>query len=111
MRSLLGITPPSDREGCLQDIHWFDGAIGYFPCYSLGAMTAAQLYAAACQADPGIPAAIARGDFAPLMAWLRPNVHERGSSMTTAEIVTAATGRPLDVGVFKAHLKRRYLPN
>ncbi len=110
MKSLLGIAPPSDREGCLQDIHWFDGAIGYFPCYSLGAMTAAQLYAAACQADPGIPAAIARGDFKPLMAWLRPNVHERGSSMTTAEIVTAATGRPLDVGVFKAHLQRRYLP-
>ena len=74
-------------------------------------MTAAQLYAAACKADPDIPSAIARGDFSPLMAWLRPNVHERGSSMTTAEIVTAATGRPLDVGVFKAHLKRRYLPD
>jgi carboxypeptidase Taq len=111
LKSLLGITPPSDREGCLQDIHWFDGGIGYFPCYSLGAMTAAQLYAAACTADPNIPAGIARGDFAPLMAWLRPNVHERGSSMTTAEIVTAATGRPLDVEVFKTHLKRRYLPN
>jgi len=111
MKKLLGIVPPSDREGCLQDIHWFDGAVGYFPCYSLGAMTAAQLYDAACRADPGIPGAIARGDFAPLMAWLRPNVHERGSSMTTAEIVTAATGRPLDVAVFKAHLKRRYLPD
>ena len=110
MQKLLGIVPPSDREGCLQDIHWFDGAIGYFPCYSLGAMTAAQLYAAACKANPDIPAAIARGDFAPLMAWLRPNVHERGSSMTTQEIVTAATGGPLDVGVFKTHLQRRYLP-
>jgi carboxypeptidase Taq len=109
MKALLGIVPPSDREGCLQDIHWFDGAVGYFPCYSLGAMTAAQLYDAACKADPSIPGAIAKGDFAPLMAWLRPNVHERGSSMTTAEIVTAATGRPLDVAVFKAHLKRRYL--
>jgi carboxypeptidase Taq len=111
MQNLLGIKPPSDREGCLQDIHWFDGAVGYFPCYSLGAMTAAQLYAAACEANPDIPGAIARGDFAPLMAWLRPNVHERASSMTTREIVTAATGRPLDVAVFKAHLKRRYLPD
>ncbi len=111
MRGLLGIVPQSDREGCLQDIHWYDGAVGYFPCYSLGAMTAAQLYDTACRADPGIPAAIGRGDFAPLMAWLRPNVHERASSMTTAEIVTAATGRPLDVAVFKAHLKRRYLPD
>ncbi|GAB2176149.1 carboxypeptidase M32 [Dongia sp. agr-C8] len=111
MQSLLGIKPQSDREGCLQDIHWFDGAVGYFPCYSLGAMTAAQLYAAACKANPDIPAAIARGDFAPLMAWLRPNVHERASSLTTREIVTAATGRPLDVEVFKAHLQRRYLPD
>jgi carboxypeptidase Taq len=111
MQSLLGIKPPSDREGCLQDIHWFDGAVGYFPCYSLGAMTAAQLYAAACEANPDIPASISRGDFAPLMAWLRPNVHERASSMTTKEIVTAATGRPLDVAIFKAHLQRRYLPN
>jgi carboxypeptidase Taq len=111
MKALLGIVPPSDREGCLQDIHWFDGGIGYFPCYSLGAMTAAQLYEAACKADPAIPGAIGKGNFGPLMAWLRPNVHERGSSMTTAEIVTAATGRPLDVEVFKKHLKRRYLPN
>lgn len=111
MKALLGIVPPSDREGCLQDIHWFDGGIGYFPCYSLGAMTAAQLYDAACKADPAIPGAIGKGDFGPLMSWLRPNVHERGSSMTTAEIVTAATGRPLDVEVFKTHLKRRYLPN
>jgi carboxypeptidase Taq len=109
MKKLLGIVPPSDREGCLQDIHWYDGAVGYFPCYSLGAMIAAQLYDTACRADPGIPAGIARGDFVPLMAWLRPNVHERASSMTTAEIVTAATGRPLDVNVFKTHLKRRYL--
>jgi carboxypeptidase Taq len=109
MRKLLDIVPPSDREGCLQDIHWFDGAVGYFPCYSLGAMIAAQLYDTACRVDPGIPAGIARGDFVPLMAWLRPNVHERASSMTTAEIVTAATGRPLDANVFKTHLKRRYL--
>jgi carboxypeptidase Taq len=74
-------------------------------------MTAAQLYEAACKADPSIPGAIGKGNFGPLMAWLRPNVHERGSSMTTAEIVTAATGRPLDVEVFKKHLTRRYLPN
>jgi len=111
MKALLGIVPPNDREGCLQDIHWFDGGIGYFPCYSLGAMTAAQFYAAACLADPAIPLAIGKGDFGPLMAWLKPNVHERGSSMSTPEIVTAATGGPLDVEVFKTHLKRRYLPN
>ena len=71
MKELLGIVPPSDREGCLQDIHWYDGAWGYFPTYTLGAMTAAQLFDAACRAQPAIPAAIGKGDFAPLLAWLR----------------------------------------
>src|SRR5262249_47784260 len=70
MQELLGIRPPNDREGCLQDIHWFAGAWGYFPSYTLGAMTAAQLYAAARQARPEIPAAVARGDFRSLTGWL-----------------------------------------
>lgn len=109
MKQLLGLTVANDRDGCLQDIHWFDGAIGYFPCYSLGAMIAAQLFAAAVKADPGIPGAIGRGDFEPLFAWLRPHVHALGSSLTTAEIVTRATGKPLDAGIFRQHLERRYL--
>jgi carboxypeptidase Taq len=108
MQQLLGLTVTNDREGCLQDIHWFDGAFGYFPCYSLGAMNAAQLFAAAVATDPAIPGAIGRGDFAPLFAWLRPHVHGQGSSRTTAEIVTRATGKPLDADVFRAHLERRY---
>lgn len=109
MKQLLGLTVTNDREGCLQDIHWFDGAFGYFPCYSLGAMNAAQLFAAALAANPAIPAAIGQGDFTPLFAWLRPHVHGLGSSLTTAEIVTRATGRPLDAGIFRRHLERRYL--
>ena len=71
MEQLLGIRPTEDRLGCLQDIHWYDGAFGYFPTYTLGAMTAAQIFAAAKQAVPEIPEAIAQGDFAPLMGWLR----------------------------------------
>ncbi|HLI21268.1 MAG TPA: carboxypeptidase M32, partial [Stellaceae bacterium] len=69
MKALLGIVPPDDRRGCLQDIHWYEGAFGYFPTYTLGAMTAAQLFDAAKRADPGILPGIERGDFAPLMAW------------------------------------------
>ena len=65
MEELLGLTPPDDRLGCLQDIHWYDGALGYFPTYTLGAMTAAQLFAAATAAVPEIPDALGRGDFAP----------------------------------------------
>ncbi|MFC3695252.1 carboxypeptidase M32 [Chenggangzhangella methanolivorans] len=109
MKELLGVTPPNDRLGCLQDIHWPSGGWGYFPTYTLGAMTAAQLFDAATKADPDILPAIGRGDFSPLVAWLRANVHGQGSLYETDELLTRATGRPLDAGVFKAHLKRRYL--
>jgi carboxypeptidase Taq len=109
MRELVGIVPTDDRDGCLQDVHWPGGAWGYFPTYTLGAMTAAQLFDAARRADPSIPAALAAGDFAPLMAWLRPNVHELGSLVSTRDILVRATGRPLDAAVFKAHLTARYL--
>ena len=109
MKELLGLTPPSDREGCLQDIHWFVGAWGYFPTYTLGAMTAAQLYDAAKRARPEIPFAIGRGDFAPLLGWLREHVHEQASRWSSTELIKRATGRPLDPAIFKAHLERRYL--
>jgi carboxypeptidase Taq len=110
LKELLGITPPDDRLGCLQDIHWYDGAWGYFPTYTLGAMTAAQLFAAAKQARPEIPGALEKGDFAPLMGWLREHVHAQASSAGFEEIVEKATGKTLDPAVFKAHLKTRYLP-
>ena len=106
---LLGLTPPDDRLGCLQDIHWYDGAFGYFPTYTLGAMTAAQLFAAAAEAVPDVRSLIAEGDFRPLLAWLRRSVHSQGSRLTTDDLLTKATGRPLDTAVFKDHLRRRYL--
>ena len=109
MAALLGIRPPDDRRGCLQDIHWYSGAWGYFPTYTLGAIAAAQLYAAAKAADATIEPALAEGDFAPLYAWLGPNVHEQGSRYGTGELLERATGRPLDATAFKAHLKARYL--
>jgi len=109
MERLLGVTPPDDRDGCLQDIHWYDGAWGYFPTYTLGAMTAAQLFDAGVRARPEIPGALARGDFAPLMGWLGEHVHSRGSLMTGEVLLTQATGRPLDPEVFKQHLAVRYL--
>jgi carboxypeptidase Taq len=109
LKRLLGIVPPDDRRGCLQDIHWPEGIFGYFPTYSLGAMTAAQLFDAAKRADPSILPGIAKGDFAPLMGWLATHVHGLGSKLSTDELLTRATGRPLDPGVFKAHLEARYL--
>ena len=109
MTELLGITPPDDREGCLQDIHWYDGAWAYFPTYTLGAIAAAQLFAAAKAEVPEIPEALGRGDFAPLLSWLGEKVHARGSLLSSDALMTEATGKPLDPEVFKAHLTARYL--
>ncbi len=69
--------PQSDREGCLHDIHWYDGHWGYFPTYTLGALIAAQLFAAARAAVPGLAEGIGRGEFAPLFEWLRPTAKAR----------------------------------
>jgi carboxypeptidase Taq len=108
MEELLGIRPPEDRLGCLQDIHWYDGAWGYFPTYTMGAMAAAQLFAAAKETHPDIPDAISNGDFAPLVGWMRENLHTRASSGSTDELLQAATGKPLGTAAFKAHLEVRY---
>ncbi|MBK9030530.1 MAG: carboxypeptidase M32 [Myxococcales bacterium] len=109
MRALVGVVPPSDRDGCLQDIHWFDGAWGYFPTYTLGALTAAQLFEAAGRALPDLAGAIGRGDFAPLLGWLRANVHGHASSLSARELLIRATGAPLDPAIFERHLAARYL--
>ncbi len=109
MNELLGVTPPDDRLGCLQDIHWYSGAWGYFPTYTLGALAAAQIFDAATRAQPGILPAIAQGDFTPLMGWLGEHIHSRGSLLSTAGLIEDATGAPLGTEVFRAHLERRYL--
>ena len=109
MRALLDIVPTDDKDGCLQDIHWPGGGFGYFPSYTLGAMNAAQLFDAAKRAKPEIPASLGCGDFAPLMAWLRENVHSKGSLLNAHELLTEATGKPLDPQVFLGHLRARYL--
>jgi carboxypeptidase Taq len=107
--ALLGMLPPDDRRGCLQDIHWYDGAFGYFPSYTLGAMAAAQLMAAARRDVTGLDAALTRGDLAPLLGWLRAKVHSQGSLFEFNALLTEATGKPLDPADFQAHLATRYL--
>jgi len=109
LRQLLGIVPANDREGCLQDIHWYDGVWGYFPTYTLGALIAAQLFEAAREAIPDVLVAIGRGEFAPLLGWLRERVHSKGSLLSTSELVENATGRPLGTASFERHLHDRYL--
>lgn len=107
--SLLGLRPPDHARGCLQDIHWAAGEFGYFPSYTLGALMAAQFFAAAARAVPDLWPAIERGDFAPLLGWLRANVHRFASRRPAAGIVERATGAPLATTAFKTHLHCRYL--
>ena len=107
--SLLGITPPDDRQGCLQDIHWYDGAVGYFPSYTLGAMAAAQLMAAARQALPELDEGLRRGDFSGLVTWLSARIHSHGSRLGFNELLQEATGEKLNPSAFEAHLTTRYL--
>jgi carboxypeptidase Taq len=109
MQGLLGITPPDDRRGCLQDIHWYDGAFGYFPSYTLGAMAAAQLMAALRADVPDVDEAMARGDLSPLLGWVRREVHGRANLLGFNDLMRAATGKPLDAKAFEAHLTARYL--
>lgn len=109
MRELLDIEPSDDRQGCLQDIHWYAGAFGYFPSYTLGAMAAAQLMAAARREVPGLDDVLGEGDFAPLVAWLRQAVHAHGARHGFDDLLRAATGAPLDPRHFEEHLSNRYL--
>jgi len=108
MKQLLGVVPPNHTLGCLQDIHWYSGSWGYFPTYTLGALAAAQLFQAAERAVPHLRDSIGRGDFAPLFAWLRANVHGKASLLQTQDLLLEATGARLGTAAFKAHLARRY---
>jgi carboxypeptidase Taq len=109
LRTLLGIVPPDDARGCLQDIHWHDGAFGYFPSYTLGAMAAAQLMAALRAEEPDLEAQLARGDMSSMMRWLRIRVHGQGARLGFQDLLRHATGKPLDAQDFTAHLTARYL--
>lgn len=109
MMRYLGLSTEGNfKDGCMQDMHWFAGAFGYFPTYTLGALMAAQGFAAASAAIAD-DAVIAAGEFAPLVGWLRREIHGRGQLKSARELLTEVTGEAPDLRHFKAHLKRRYL--
>ena len=93
-REHLGVEVPNDAEGVLQDIHWSGGSFGYFPTYTLGNLYAAELYAAAESELGGLDAQLARGEFRPLLEWLREKVHRQGQRYPAAELVARVAGRP-----------------
>lgn len=108
MQKLLGIVPPDNSKGCMQDLHWPTGSQGYFPAYTFGAMGAAQLFNAACKARPELKPEMSKGNFNPLREWLRDNVHSKGSLLTADEMFKAATGETLNARYYLDHLSRRY---
>ncbi len=110
MRTYLGQdTRGNYRDGCLQDIHWTDGAFGYFPSYTLGAMYAAQYFAAMRTQVPDLDAKIAAGDLTPIFGWLEERIWSQASRWETPELIERATGSPLSASHFERHLRARYL--
>ena len=100
MEEYLGVTPATDTEGCLQDIHWAHGSFGYFPTYSLGSVLAAQLFAAAESDIDGLDAQLAAGEFDALHEWLTDEIHRHGARYTTNDLVRTATGEAFSADAF-----------
>lgn len=110
MREYLGLsTIDNPRDGPMQDVHWPSGAFGYFPSYTLGALMAAQQWAAVEHAIPDADAQIAKGNFAAINEWRREHIWRKASTLSTPDLMHHATGEPLSANYFEAHLKRRYL--
>jgi carboxypeptidase Taq len=110
MRDYLGVsTIGNPRDGPMQDVHWPSGAFGYFPSYTLGALMAAQQWAAAERAIPDLGDQIRRGSFTAINDWRRSHIWSKASTLTTPELMQQATGEPLAARHFEEHLKRRYL--
>jgi carboxypeptidase Taq len=109
MRADLGIAPQDDRDGCLQDVHWYSGAIGgAFQSYTIGNILAAQFYAAALKARPNIPHDIARGEFGTLHTWLRENIYRHGGKFLPAALIKRATGSPMSMKPYLDYLREKY---
>ena len=109
-RQLFGMTPPDDARGCLQDIHWSGGSIGYFPTYTLGNLYAAQFFAQARKDLGDLDGQFRRGEFRPLKEWLNEKIHRQGQRYRAAELVAAVTGEPLSPRFFLDHLRAKFGP-
>ncbi|MEQ9116415.1 MAG: carboxypeptidase M32 [Rickettsiales bacterium] len=109
MQKLIGIKPKNDANGCMQDIHWYMGAIGYFPTYTLGAIYSSQFYAAMAKDLKDIKKLISAGEFGPIVSWLNKNIHNKGRMHPASELLKKVTGKEIDPDTYLQHLKQRYL--
>jgi carboxypeptidase Taq len=104
----LGVVPPNDALGCLQDVHWSAGLMGYFPTYALGNLLSVQYYTAAVAAHPEIPSQIARGEFGTLREWLGQNIHQHGRKFTAEELTQRITGGSIDPTPYVRYLETKF---
>lgn len=109
MQRLLGVTPPSDALGCMQDVHWHAGYFGYFPLYALGALNAAAFMKVARRALPSLDTDVSAARLSPFLDWLRITVHEKANLHTPLETARIVTGHDLSPEPYLAHLKARYM--
>jgi len=109
-KELFGLDVPDDKRGCLQDVHWSFGLVGYFPTYTLGNIYAAQMWETINASIPDLHARMARGDFAPLLAFLRASVHQHGRRFTAKQLGERITGKPLSADALMRHLEGKLRP-
>lgn len=108
MQKYLGLTPPDDAAGVLQDVHWSAALFGYFPTYALGNVLSMQFCDCMKRDLPEFDEMVARGEFAPILAWLREKIHTHGSKFTPAELVRRVTGEAMDPQAYIAYLQGKY---
>jgi carboxypeptidase Taq len=107
-QKLLGITPPTNTLGCLQDVHWSFGLIGYFPTYALGNMYACQFFSQFEEENPNWEQEIAKGSFSPMQKWLKEHIHRHGRVYTAQDLVQKVTGKTLSEKAYLTHLRSKY---
>ena len=108
MTSLVGVTPPHDGDGVLQDVHWSAGLFGYFPTYTMGTMLSAQLWEAAGRDLGDLDAMVLAGNTTPLLEWMRTHVHQRGSLVSPAQVIRDATGEDLQHRALMRYLRGKF---
>lgn len=108
MQEYLGISPPDDSQGVLQDVHWSEGYFGYFPTYALGNLISAQLWECLHNDLPDLEEQIARGEFASLLGWLREKIHRHGGKFNPQDLVKQVTGSPIDAAAYMRYLNAKY---
>ena len=108
MKEYLGVTPPNDAKGVLQDIHWSGGAIGYFSTYALGNLVSAQLWEKINKDIKGLDDKIRKGDFSELLGWLRKNIHQYGQKFESQTLIQNVTGSKITPAPYVRYLKKKY---